>query len=94
MWCVGGRGAAVGRSAGGGSEYAYEVLNLVDGERSVADVREAVSVIYGPISMALVSGYLESLAQIDILSCDWNRRSGSSRRPWNNLCIAQSAGSP
>jgi len=55
---------------GGGSEYAYEVLNFVDGERSVGEIRDAASVIYGPIPVDLVSGYLDTLTQIGVLSCD------------------------
>ncbi len=55
---------------GSGPEYAYEVLNLVDGERSAGDIRDAVSAIYGPIPMDLVWGYLETLTRIEVLVCD------------------------
>jgi hypothetical protein len=55
---------------GGGSEYAYEVLNLVDGARDVAGIRDAVTAIYGPIPVSLVEGYLDTLAQIGVLTCD------------------------
>ncbi len=54
---------------GGGSEYAYEVLNLVDGRRSVAAVRKAVAATYGPVPRELVESYLETLEGIGILNC-------------------------
>ena len=46
---------------GGGGEYAYEVLNLVDGKRSPADIRDAVSAIYGPIPLPVVVEFLGAL---------------------------------
>lgn len=54
---------------GGGSEYAYEVLNLVDGRRSAAAVRDAAAAIYGPVPVELVEGYLETLEEVGILDC-------------------------
>lgn len=55
---------------GSGSEYAYEVLNLVDGRRSVADIRDAASSIYGPIPQEQVRGFLDTLEAIDLIVCD------------------------
>lgn len=52
---------------GGGGDYAYEVLNFVDGTRSVAEIRDLVSAIYGPVPVALVSEYLEALEAIDVV---------------------------
>ena len=46
---------------GRGGEYAYEVLNLVDGKRSPADIRDAVSAIYGPIPLPVVMEFLGAL---------------------------------
>ena len=54
---------------GGGSEYAYEVLNLIDGARSVAQVRDEVAAIYGPVPLAVVAEYLEALEAIDVIRC-------------------------
>ena len=54
---------------GSGSEYAYEVLNLVDGARDMAAIRNAISAFYGPIPVEMVVGYLGTLGQIGILSC-------------------------
>ena len=45
---------------GGGGEYAYEVLNFVDGQRTVRDIRDAVSAVYGPVPVPLVAAYLEA----------------------------------
>jgi len=46
---------------GNGEEYGYEVLNFVDGKRSVREIRDAVSSEYGPVDVALVTEYLRSL---------------------------------
>ena len=46
---------------GRGGEYAYEVLNLVDGQRSPVQIREAVSAIYGPIPLPVVVEFLAAL---------------------------------
>ncbi len=46
---------------GNGEEYGYEILNFVDGRRSVREIRDAVSSEYGPVDMALVTEYLRSL---------------------------------
>ncbi|HEX9942028.1 MAG TPA: M28 family peptidase [Thermoanaerobaculia bacterium] len=53
---------------GGGGEYAYEALNLVDGRRTVGQVRDALAAIYGPVSLAEVAEYLGALEKIGILS--------------------------
>lgn len=52
---------------GGGGEYAYEVLNFVDGRRTVRDIRDVVSAVYGPVPEQLVAEYLEALAEIGVL---------------------------
>jgi aminopeptidase YwaD len=46
---------------GRGGEFAYEVLNLVDGKRSPAEIRNAVSAIYGPIPLDVVQEFLTAL---------------------------------
>lgn len=40
--------------------YAYEIVNFVDGKRSVGDIRDAVSAEYGPLSVELVAEYLDA----------------------------------
>lgn len=52
---------------GDGALYAYEALNLVDGERSARQVRDDLAAIYGPLPEAEVAAYLEALARIGIL---------------------------
>ena len=49
---------------GSGGEYAYEVLNLVDGRRSPAEIRDAVSAIYGPIPLEVVVEFLGALEAV------------------------------
>lgn len=52
---------------GSGADYAYEALNLVDGKRRTSEVRDALSAIYGPITLADVEQYLEALASIKVI---------------------------
>lgn len=52
---------------GSGDEYAYEVLNFVNGHRTIADIRNAVSAELGPIPIEFVADYLRALASIDII---------------------------
>ncbi|MDQ2931204.1 MAG: M28 family peptidase [Gemmatimonadota bacterium] len=52
---------------GNGEEYAYEVLNFVDGKRSARDIRDAVSAEYGPVDVALVAEYLRALEQAGVV---------------------------
>lgn len=52
---------------GSGGEYAYEVLNLVNGKRSSQEIRDAVSATYGPIPLDVVVEYLHSLESIRVI---------------------------
>jgi hypothetical protein len=40
--------------------YAYEIVNFVDGKRTLGEIRDAVSAEYGPLPVELVSDYLEA----------------------------------
>jgi aminopeptidase YwaD len=53
---------------GGGAEYAYEALNLVDGRRTVRQIRDDLAAIYGPLPLDEVAEYLGDLEKIGILS--------------------------
>jgi hypothetical protein len=46
---------------GSGGEYAYEVLNLADGHRTVQQIRDYVSAVYGPVPLADITEYLQAL---------------------------------
>ena len=52
---------------GGGEEYAYEVLNFVDGKRNSQQIRDAVSAEYGPVSLEAVVEYLKALEEIGVV---------------------------
>jgi hypothetical protein len=52
---------------GSGGEYAYEVLNLVDGRRTPAQIRDAVSATYGPVPLALVVEFLGALEAAGVI---------------------------
>lgn len=47
--------------------YDYEALNLVDGRRSVREIRDALSAIHDPVPVELVAEYLSALAKIDVV---------------------------
>jgi hypothetical protein len=48
--------------------YAYEIVNFVDGKRSVADIRDAVSAEFGPIPLEVVSDYLNACEEAKIIA--------------------------
>lgn len=54
---------------GGGPEYAYEVLNLLHGRRTVGQVRDAVAAIYGPVPLETVRDYVAALEAIGTVRC-------------------------
>ena len=51
-----------------GALYAYEIVNFVDGKKSVAEIRNAVAAEFGPISTALVSDYLDACEEAKIVA--------------------------
>ncbi len=55
-----------GRSIGG-SMFAYEALNLVDGARSVDDIHAWLTATLAPIPREAVAEYLAALAEIDVV---------------------------
>jgi hypothetical protein len=52
---------------GDGGEYAYEALNLVDGKRTVSEIRNWLTAELGPVPLDIVREYLEALSSIDVL---------------------------
>lgn len=52
---------------GGAGVYAYEILNLVDGKRTVTEIRNAVSAEFGPIPAEYVVEYFEAIQSINVL---------------------------
>jgi aminopeptidase YwaD len=49
-------------------DYAYEALNLVDGKRSVGEIRDGLAAICGPVPLAEVAEYLAALEKIGVLN--------------------------
>lgn len=52
---------------GSGDEYVYEALNLVDGNRSVGEIRDWLTAELGPVPLELVGEYLDALRSIDVV---------------------------
>ncbi|HVF88622.1 MAG TPA: DUF4910 domain-containing protein [Blastocatellia bacterium] len=51
----------------GGEIIVYEILNLVDGKRTIADIRDYISAAYGPVEAADVADYLRVLEKIGVV---------------------------
>jgi aminopeptidase YwaD len=47
--------------------YAYEIVNFVDGKRSLGEIRDAVSAEYGPLSLDLVEDYLSACKEASLI---------------------------
>ena len=47
--------------------FQYEVLNFIDGENSILDIRNAVSAEYEPVPIEWVRDFIELLARADVI---------------------------
>jgi hypothetical protein len=47
--------------------YAYEIVNFVNGKRTVGEIRDAVSAEYGPLPVNLVADYLNACADAGVM---------------------------
>jgi aminopeptidase YwaD len=47
--------------------YAYEIVNFVDGKRSVGEIRDAVAAEYGPLAVDLVDDYLSACHEAGLI---------------------------
>jgi aminopeptidase YwaD len=47
--------------------YAYEIVNFVDGKRTVGQIRDAVSAEYGPLPVELVDDYLNACQEAGLM---------------------------
>src|SRR5579859_760605 len=52
---------------GGGEEYAYEILNFVDSSLDAQQIRDRVSIEYGPVPLELVVEYVQTLEKIGLV---------------------------
>lgn len=48
--------------------YAYEIVNFVNGQRSVGEIRDAVSAEFGPIPVEVVADYLDACVEAKIIA--------------------------
>lgn len=48
-------------------QYEYEIVNLVDGKRTIGEIRDVVAAEYGPISLSLVADYLNACVEAGIM---------------------------
>jgi hypothetical protein len=51
-----------------GALYAYEIVNFIDGKRTVADIRDAVSGELGPVPLEIVNDYLQACEEAKIIA--------------------------
>ena len=47
--------------------YAYEIVNFVNGKRTVGEIRDVVSAEYGPLPVNLVADYLDACAEAGVI---------------------------
>jgi aminopeptidase YwaD len=47
--------------------YAYEIVNFINGKRTVGEMRDAVSAEYGPLPVNLVADYLDACAEAGVI---------------------------
>ena len=47
--------------------YAYEIVNFVDGKRTIGEIRDAVAAEYGPITINLVTDYLQACVEAGVI---------------------------
>ncbi len=52
---------------GGGGQYSYEALNLVNGKNDVLEIRNQLSAEFGPIPIEYVAEYLRALESIEVI---------------------------
>jgi hypothetical protein len=45
----------------------FELVNFIDGRRTVSDIRDALSAEYGPVALATVARYLEDLVRVGVV---------------------------
>ena len=54
-------------SRGSAGQYVYEALNLVNGQRTVSEIRDWLMTELGPVPLDYVADYLDALASIDVV---------------------------
>ncbi len=54
-------------SHGSGGQYVYEALNMVDGNRTVSEIRDWLTAELGPVPIEFVSEYLGALEEIGVI---------------------------
>ncbi len=47
--------------------YAYKIVNFVNGNHTVAEIRDAVSAEYGPLPISLVTDYLDACVEAKVI---------------------------
>jgi aminopeptidase YwaD len=70
-WLVAKAGAppslAIARTDNGG-DVSYEIVNFIDGVRTVGEIRDAVSAEFAPIDLSVVAEYMDVLARAGAIS--------------------------
>jgi hypothetical protein len=50
-----------------GGNQRFELVNFIDGERTVSGVRDALAAEYGPVSLETVGRYLDDLVRVGVV---------------------------
>ncbi len=65
---LGGESNRLFRAQDRGELYAYEIVNFVDGKRSIGEIRDAVAAEFGPIPLDVVADYLKACEEATIVA--------------------------
>ena len=65
----------------GGEILAYETMNLVDGKRTVSEIRDILTGRYSPVPVAEIADYLDLLADAKAITWKDTTSSGPARNP-------------
>jgi hypothetical protein len=50
-----------------GGDARFELVNFIDGTRTVTQIRDALSAQFGPVAIAVVARYLEDLVRVGVV---------------------------
>ena len=45
------------------ADIGYEIVNFIDGRRTISDIRDSVMADFGSVSLGAVAGYVDALAK-------------------------------
>jgi hypothetical protein len=50
-----------------GDDARFELVNFIDGRRSISEIRDALAAEFGPVALEAVARYLEDLVSVGVV---------------------------